>query len=357
MKIVSSGMQMASTHASTQHHEIQESLRMWVGERRPDFEGRGRPAAPRPVETVHISDAGRAAQGCDTGAVDECAEELDADPRLTLLRLLFRYLTGKDIEVFDARELEPKQPPPDLPQVPSAANAANAASARPAAGWGVEYDRHERYSETEQTRFAASGTVQTADGREISFRVELSMSRSYHEESDVRLRLGDAARQQKDPLVLNFAGTAAQLLDQRFSFDLDADGTAENINRLAAGSGFLVFDRNGDGKASDGSELFGTKSGDGFADLARLDDDGNGWIDENDTAYASLSLWTPDASGAGSLQGLKAANVGALALAHVATPFDLKDGGNDTLGTIRSSGIFLQENGGAGTIQQVDLSV
>jgi hypothetical protein len=348
---------MASTHASTQHHEIQESLRMWVGERRPDFEGRGRPAAPRPVETVHISDAGRAAQGCDTGAVDECAEELDADPRLTLLRLLFRYLTGKDIEVFDARELEPKQPPPDLPQVPSAANAANAASARPAAGWGVEYDRHERYSETEQTRFAASGTVQTADGREISFRVELSMSRSYHEESDVRLRLGDAARQQKDPLVLNFAGTAAQLLDQRFSFDLDADGTAENINRLAAGSGFLVFDRNGDGKASDGSELFGTKSGDGFADLARLDDDGNGWIDENDTAYASLSLWTPDASGAGSLQGLKAANVGALALAHVATPFDLKDGGNDTLGTIRSSGIFLQENGGAGTIQQVDLSV
>jgi hypothetical protein len=330
---------------------------MWVGERRPDFEGRGRPAAPRPVETVHISDAGRAAQGCDTGAVDECAEELDADPRLTLLRLLFRYLTGKDIEVFDARELEPKQPPPDLPQVPSAANAANAASARPAAGWGVEYDRHERYSETEQTRFAASGTVQTADGREISFRVELSMSRSYHEESDVRLRLGDAARQQKDPLVLNFAGTAAQLLDQRFSFDLDADGTAENINRLAAGSGFLVFDRNGDGKASDGSELFGTKSGDGFADLARLDDDGNGWIDENDTAYASLSLWTPDASGAGSLQGLKAANVGALALAHVATPFDLKDGGNDTLGTIRSSGIFLQENGGAGTIQQVDLSV
>jgi hypothetical protein len=357
MKIVSSGMQMASTHASTQHHEIQESLRMWAGERRPDFEGRGRPAAPRPVETVHISDAGRAAQGCDTGAVDECAEELDADPRLTLLRLLFRYLTGKDIEVFDARELEPKQPPPDLPQVPSAANAANAASARPAAGWGVEYDRHERYSETEQTRFAASGTVQTADGREISFRVELSMSRSYHEESDVRLRLGDAARQQKDPLVLNFAGTAAQLLDQRFSFDLDADGTAENINRLAAGSGFLVFDRNGDGKASDGSELFGTKSGDGFADLARLDDDGNGWIDENDTAYASLSLWTPDASGAGSLQGLKAANVGALALAHVATPFDLKDGGNDTLGTIRSSGIFLQENGGAGTIQQVDLSV
>jgi hypothetical protein len=267
---------------------------------------------------------------------------------------LFHYLTGKDIEVFDARELEPAQPPPDLPQAPSTANAANA---RPAAGWGVEYDRHESYTETEQTHFSASGTVQTADGREISFRVELSMSRSYHEESDVRLRLGDAARQQKDPLVLNFAGNAAQLLDQRFSFDLDADGTAENINRLAAGSGFLVFDRNGDGKANDGSELFGTKSGDGFADLARLDEDGNGWIDENDAAYASLSLWTPDAAGAGSLQGLKAANVGALALAHVATPFALKDDGNTTQGEIRSTGLYLRENGSVGTVQQVDLSV
>lgn len=359
MKIVSSGMQMASTHASTQHHEIQESLRMWAGERRPDFEGRGRTAAVRPVETVLISDAGRAAHGCDNGAVDECADEAnaaDADPRLTLLRLLFHYLTGKDIEVFDARELEPAQPPPDLPQVPSTANAANAANARPA-GWGVEYDRHERYTETEQTHFSASGTVQTADGREISFKVELSMSRSYYEESDVRLRLGDAARQQKDPLVLNFAGNAAQLLDQRFSFDLDADGTAENINRLAAGSGFLVFDRNADGKANDGSELFGTKSGDGFADLAKLDGDSNGWIDENDAAWSALRVWTPATDGGGALRTLQEADVGAIALARVATPFALKDTANETLGDVRSTGLYLQESGGAGTVQQVDLSV
>ena len=61
MKIVSSGVQMASSHASAQHHEIEESLRFWAGERRPDFEGRGRPAVLQPVETVQISAAGRAA--------------------------------------------------------------------------------------------------------------------------------------------------------------------------------------------------------------------------------------------------------------------------------------------------------
>lgn len=327
---------------------------MWVGDRQPDFEGRGRLASRPSADTVRISDAGRAAQSGEAAAIDESADETSNDPRLTLLRLMLRYMTGMDVEVFDSRELQPEQPPPDIPQAPTAANAA---SAQAAAGWGVEYDRHERYTETEQTSFAASGTVQTADGREISFQVELSMSRSYHEESDVRLRLGDAARQQKDPLVLNFAGNAAQLLDQRFSFDLDADGTTENINRLAAGSGFLVFDRNGDGQANDGSELFGTKSGDGFADLAALDGDSNGWIDENDASYARLNLWMPDTEGDGALRSLKEADIGALSLARIATPFALKNGSNDSLGLIRSSGIFLQESGGAGTIQQVDLSV
>ena len=54
---------------------------------------------------------------------------------------------------------------------------------------------------------------------------------------------------------------------------------------------------------------------------------------------------------------LKEANVGALSLAHVATAFDLRNGSNETLGQIRSSGVFLQESGGIGSLQQVDLSV
>lgn len=356
MKIADTTIQMASSHASTQDREIRESLRMWVGDRRPDFEGRGQARGLPPAATVRISDAGRAAQSGEAASIDESADETSKDPRLTLLRLMLRYLTGKDVKVFDAHELQPRQPPPDIPQVPNAA-AANTATTPPAAGWGMEYDRNESYTETEQTNLSASGTVQTTDGQKISFTLALSMSRSYHEESDVRLRFGDAARQQKDPLVLNFDGSAAQLLDQRFSFDLDADGTTERINRLAAGSGFLVFDRNGDGKANDGSELFGTKSGDGFADLAALDGDGNGWIDENDASYAQLKVWTPDAEGNGTLRGLKEANVGALSLFRIATPFDLRNANNESLGKIRSSGIFLQENGGTGTIQQVDLSV
>ena len=182
------------------------------------------------------------------------------------------------------------------------------------------------------------------------------MTRSYHEESSVSIRAGDA-RMKQDPLVLNFGGTATQLTSQRFKFDLNTDGKTEDINFVAGGSGFLALDRNGDGKINNGSELFGARSGNGFAELAALDTDHNGWIDENDAAYKQLRVWTRDNTGKDQLASLHEANVGALSLGRVDTPFALKDNSNALQGQIRSTGIFLQEDGKAGTMQQVDLTV
>lgn len=327
---------------------------MWVGNSRPDFEGNGarRPPAPEMAGTVRISDAGRAAQASESDPVEEANEAVENDPRLLMLREMLRILTGKEVRVIDSSELRPAR----TSVVKAPAATATAPANRPA-GFGVEYDRHESYSESEQTTFSAEGVLHTADGRSIAFKLDLAMSRSYYEESNVSLRLGDAARQQKDPLVLNFSGNAAQLSDQRFSFDLDADGRTDSINQLAAGSGFLALDRNADGRINDGSELFGTKSGDGFADLTAYDDDSNGWIDEADAAYQQLRIWTPDADGGGSLLSLQQADVGAISLMRVATPFSIRDAANESLGQVRSTGVFLQESGGTGTIQQVDLSV
>ncbi len=355
MKIASSELQLAASHSKLQHHETRESLRMWVGNDRPRFAGEPpAPARETPASTVSLSDAGKAAQAADTEALDESRAAVDNDPRLRLIRSLVALLTGREVRIFDAAELE--APPADGPAAPAPARPAEAARAPEPAGYGIEYDRHESYTEVEETRFAAQGTVRTADGREIAFSLSLEMSRSYHEESNVSLRLGDA-RRTKDPLVLNFDGGAAGLTSQRFAFDLDADGRDEQINFVAGGSGFLVFDRNGDGRANDGSELFGALSGDGFADLAALDDDGNGWIDENDAAFAQLAVWTRDGEGQDRLAGLLEANVGALSLARVATPFDLRTANNELLGEVRTSGVFLQEDGRAGTMQQIDLTV
>ncbi|HSG23491.1 MAG TPA: VCBS repeat-containing protein [Azonexus sp.] len=349
MKIASANLQMASSHASLQKHEVKESLKMWVGQRRPDFAGETNRGRPPLVDSVSLSDAGKAAQSADS--IKEAQDAaVDGDPGLNLIRSMLEIMTGRKFHIFDASELQAR-----MSNTLGDTSQANANSPPSSAGYGVEYDYHESYTEIEQTSFSASGTVKTADGQEISFQLEISMARTYHEESNISLRLGDAARK-IDPLVLNFSGNAAQLTDQRFAFDLNADGKTENINFVAPGSGFLAFDRNQDGKINNGSELFGPTTGDGFAELAKLDADKNGWIDENDAAFDKLEVWSRDSSGNEQRQSLAAAGVGAIALSRINTPFELKTDENETLGKIRTSGIFLHEDGEAGTIQQIDLT-
>lgn len=353
MKIASSALQLGSSHTKSQHHEIRESLRIWAGDRRPDFENSGQTARSQPSTTVQISEDAKTAQSSEANAIQDSLEAAENDPMLRLIRAMISMLTGREVNVFDASELNVDTPATSLPD-PNQASAAQ--SRQQPAGYGVEYDYHESYSESEQTTFNAAGVIRTEDGKEIRFDLSLSMVRSYHEESNVTIRLGDA-RQKKDPLVINFGGTAAQLTSQRFKFDLDADGKTEDINFVADGSGFLALDRNGDGKINDGAELFGAKTGNGFAELAALDSDKNGWIDENDTSYADLRVWTKDGAGKDQLSTLKQANVGAISLSHIATQFDLKDAQNATQGEIKASGIYLQETGAVGTIQQIDLTV
>lgn len=351
MKIASANLQMASSHTSLQRHETSESLRMWTGQRRPDFGDDNRPGRPRLTDSVNISDAGRAAQSADSIIEDQEAA-VDNDPGLNLIRSMLEFMTGRKMQVFDTRELEAHAGHPDRHT-----NSQPAAGSPPrSAGYGIEYDYHESYAEFEQTSFSANGTVKTADGQEISFKIELTMTRSYYEENNISLRFGDANRK-VDPLTINFAGNAAQLTDQRFSFDLNADGETEQINFVAPGSGFLAFDRNQDGKINDGRELFGPTTGDGFAELAKLDDDQNGWIDENDAAFSKLEIWSRDSEGNDQRQSLAAAGIGAISLGHINTPFDLKTNRNETLGNVVSSGIYLKESGEAGTIQQIDLSI
>ena len=348
MKIASTLLQLDSTHVKQQQHTIRESLRRGAG----SAENEGRPGrAPRPPELVSISTAGQAAQSNEAEAIQSAIDAAENDPMLRLIRSLVALLTGEEARVFDASELQTPAPAVENPN-----QAASPQASQQSAAPGVQYTRHESYSESEQTRFDASGVVRTEDGKEISFTVSLAMSRSYHQESSVSIDFGQA-RPTKDPLVLNFGGSAAQLTSQRFKFDLDTDGKTEDINFVAGGSGFLALDKNGDGKINNGSELFGAATGNGFAELSALDSDHNGWIDENDAAYGLLRVWTKDAAGNDRLATLQEANVGALSLASTATPFDLKDSRNALLGQIRSSGIFLPENGVAGTIQQVDLTV
>lgn len=331
MKIESSAVQLKTTHQASQSSSL--ALRL---------EGGAEPPAARAPRADEVQLSGLAPETGNAKAL-EVDDTLDQDPQLALIKRLIEYLTGQPVNITPledpSKALEDSDP------------ATLAASLR---GDGFSLTVESTYSEQESTTFAAGGRVRTADGREIEFYLSFSLSRSYSESSSLRIA-GDQARL-KDPLILDFSGDARVLQDMRFSFDLDADGTLDQVP-LTGGKGLLAFDRNDNGRIDDGRELFGARTGNGFAELAEHDADGNGWIDENDPVYRKLQVWRPDASGQGTLVGLAEAGVGAIGLQTGATPFAVKGAGNQTLALMRDSGIYLREDGAVGTLSQVDLSV
>ncbi len=212
------------------------------------------------------------------------------------------------------------------------------------------------YYEEEYTSFSAKGMALTEDGRQIDFDVSLEMSRSFALYTQTQIPMVPSAL--FDPLVVNVGNGVAELSEQKFKFDLDEDGIEEEISMPTGGSAFLAFDKNGDGVINDGGELFGTQSGDGFKDLAAYDEDGNGWIDENDGIFDKLRVWYKNGDGEDELIDLREADIGAIYLGEQSTTFELKGSDASTEGVIRSTGIFLHESTGlAGTIQHVDLAV
>lgn len=209
-------------------------------------------------------------------------------------------------------------------------------------------------AEQEVTSFTGTGKAYTEDGRVIDFGVSIGMSRSFARYTQISTTQNTVLQ---DPLVINVASSVTRISDQKFLFDLNCDGEDEKISKLCSGSGFLALDKNGNGKVDDGTELFGAQSGNGFKDLQKYDSDGNGWIDENDKVWNELSVWMKNEDGSDKMLSLKNAGLGAIFLRKAGTEFTEKGNDGETTGVIRSTGVFLHENGEAGTVQQVDLAV
>ena len=353
MKIAAAGVSLTSAHALHEEQNRNESLRFWMGNERPVFAGE----EELPAAQVRISAEARQREQAVSqsllggGAVEAPPPDASPpeDPKLTTMRLILEALTGRKIRITSFAPLSSEDP--GIP--PQGTSPEESPPARQ--GWGLEYDLAETTTEQESLDFSARGQVVTVDGQTIDFQLQLAMRRDFAATSNVRIRGGDALL--IDPLVINFTGKAAALSDMRFAFDLDGDGTSEQISGLAPGNGFLAFDRNGDGRINNGLELFGPASGNGFAELARLDSDNNGWLDENDPLYDQLRVWMREEAGNESLATLAQKNVGAILLRPVETSFALKNRANGLQGQLRETSIFLEENGGAGMVQEIDFVV
>lgn len=392
MRIESSSVQLYGAGTSVEKTTKDESLKAWVGNARPAFEGEkntvpflsdhesgylvnrtskiiqkfieldgatlqltpeGRKALADQIAnqiTDQLPDApqtGASDASCVTGDDREVLQLSDKDKqKIYLLERMIEYLTGRKFKFVLPRGIR-------LDSAKTAPQLQRPAPQRQ--GWGLEYDYHETHYEKQTMAFSAEGSVKTEDGKEIKFNLDLNMSREFASRLDISLRAGDAVR--VDPLVVNFGSPSASLTDNKISFDIDSDGSPDQISFVREGSGFLALDINNDGKINDGSELFGPQSGNGFGDLAKYDEDGNNWIDENDEIYNRLRIWTKDEYGNDQLFALGVKGIGAIYLGNVDTSYTLKNDKNRELGEIARSGIFLRENGVAGTIQHVDLAV
>lgn len=229
-------------------------------------------------------------------------------------------------------------------------------SSQPGTFWTKQSYQSTTMTETETTTFNGKGCVVTADGRTIDFNISMEMSREFTETSESLTSSTEYIL--TDPLVIQLDDAPETISDQKWMFDIDGDGTKEEISQLAKGNGFLALDKNGNGIIDDGSELFGTKSGNGFKDLAAYDEDGNGWIDENDSVYSKLKIWVKDASGNDKLMDLGQADIGAIYFGSANTQFSHnKAETNETQAVVRQTGFYLHEStGAAGIVQQIDFA-
>lgn len=392
MKIASSNIALQSDHSKKEQHYVAETLRVRNGdnisvETQRTYLGQSENSSQTKVslsekalqllqneqenanknanENANANLLRRSVQ--NNNAVQNNEIDAPEDPKLLLIRAIIEAITGKSIKfVSESAANQSDKANSITPTMANLTNIANANGGKVIAvssgntAFGLRYNSNEVIKENETTNFSASGIIKTADGKEIQFQCDLSMQRSFYMDNSTEIVMGASTDRKSlcDPLIINFAGTAAELKNTTFAFDLNADGSAENIQELAAGSAFLVLDKNKDGKINNGNEMFGTQSGDGFADLSVYDEDGNGWIDENDSVYNSLGVWNNSAYG-GKIRSLKEAGIGAIYLQNANTEFSIKDKTtNELQGQIRKTGIFLNEkNGNIGTIQHVDLAI
>ncbi len=344
---------MAAQHDYREEHSVTERLEFWMDQPAPANSPAVAIQPQAPAVTVDLSRAGSVLAMHRQAQTLDLSEPMDSRAKLNkmILEAMFKAITGNEMKVSAPDELksEGKAQTLTVDTSPPAQAVANRRG-----GQGLVYQRHERYQEQETMRFQAVGVVRTADGREIDFSVAMNMSREFVQESNLEIQAGV---KKVDPLVINFDGKGAALSQTRFEFDLDNNGTAEQIASLRPGSGYLALDRNGDGSINNGSELFGPGSGSGFAELAVYDEDGNNFIDEGDSIYQKLRIWTTNEDGSTQLAALGDKNIGAIFLGHVSSPFQLKDANNQSLGEVVNSGIYLTEEGNVGVVQEINLTV
>lgn len=165
------------------------------------------------------------------------------------------------------------------------------------------------------------------------------------------------------PIILDLDGDGVEMRSikkAKASFDMNGDGVADNTGWVGKGDGFLVIDRNGDGRITTASELsFLTEKPNAKSDLdalGALDSNRDGKIDSSDARFGELKIWVDrDGDGVtddGELKSLADHGVASISLAGRATEQEAKIGSNMVVAT----STFTRADGSTGSLADVALS-
>ncbi len=220
----------------------------------------------------------------------------------------------------------------------------------------IVFNNQEQYYQKQSIQFSSSVKIQTSN-QSFEMNLELSFSQEFYESYNTQIVIGDKSF--IDPLVINYdenVNPFENISNLHFVFDLDSDGTTEMIPQLKVGSGFLSLDKNENGKIDNGSELFGPTTNNGFSELSLYDNDKNNWIDEKDTIFSKLKIYSIDENGNQSLVSLIDRNVGAIYLGDVQSGFKYQSAINETEAVQKSNGVFVKQDGsGLGVVNSIDI--
>ncbi|WP_428026352.1 hypothetical protein [Arcobacter sp.] len=219
----------------------------------------------------------------------------------------------------------------------------------------ISIERSYEYRKSDSISFSSQATIKTAN-KDFNIDLDLSYTKEFYEKHTEKLAFSETHF--LDPLVIQYDcdASAFDSLSESmcFNFDINSNGEEKELPLLKDGNGFLVLDKNKNGTIDDGSELFGPSSNDGFAELSEYDSDGNNWIDENDSVFNDLRIWTKNESGDERLIALGQGGIGALYLGDVGADMAYNKSANESIAHLKSNSIFVREDGTAGIISSMD---
>ncbi|MDF2178153.1 hypothetical protein P2G88_07795 [Aliiglaciecola sp. CAU 1673] len=302
-----------------------------------------RERAPTAVPQATVSEKA-AASASHKGVQKEQSDQEDIksdDPELRMLRRLVEMLNGRPIDWFEAARWEGESVQSastgDVQQNPQSADETQLIVKETALNYQAYH-------------FSISLDLQLAEGQRFSFQGQLDW-----QQLNVSQSLSVVKEQQlKDPLVVSFDWRPVSFKGNT-TLDLDGDGNLDKLPTPEGNAGYLVRDLDRNQRMDGPAELLGVTSGDAWADIQTLDDNGDGLLDSRDKAFNDLYWWQP---GAGSkLVSLTALQIDAILLQGANTVVDIASEG-EPIARLRKTGAFVyhdnQARSAVGLIQQFD---